>query len=203
MIKLLKRTGLVAVLTALVWCGILIADHQTLGQELIRLHVVADSNETDAQALKLQVRDAIVDSLQQAMADVADVEEAKAYLRAHLPQLQALANQVLSLAGSDLNAVVTLAEEAFPTREYDTFTLPAGVYESLRITIGEGAGKNWWCVVFPEFCIPATSEGVETVAAGSGFKEDLTAALTGEEGYEIRFFFLDCLGKIENFFYRG
>jgi len=88
-------------------------------------------------------------------------------------------------------------------RNYDTFRLPAGVYESLRIVIGEGEGKNWWCVVFPELCLPATAEGFESVAVGSGFSEALSGALTGETQYEIRFFLLDCFGRLENFFFHG
>ena len=131
-----------------------------------------------------------------------DVEQAKSYLRDHLSELQTLANQVLREAGFSETAAVSLNSEAFPTREYDTFSLPAGIYQSLRVTIGAGAGQNWWCVVFPEFCVPATSAGMENVAASSGFPDSLTQALTGNEDYQIRFFLLDCLGKLENFFHK-
>jgi stage II sporulation protein R len=92
--------------------------------------------------------------------------------------------------------------EEFSKRVYDTFSLPAGLYESLRIIIGEGEGKNWWCVVFPELCLPATSEGFEETASCAGFPDALTAALEGEEGYEIRFFLLDVLGRLENLIHR-
>ena len=105
---------------------------------------------------------------------------------------------MLEEAGYDGEAVVTLCKEAFDTRYYDTFTLPAGVYEALRITIGEGAGKNWWCVVFPTFCVPAAGEGFEDVAVDAGFSDALSGALTGEKPYELRFFFLDKLGELEN-----
>ena len=94
---------------------------------------------------------------------------------------------------------MTLQKEVFDTRVYDTFTLPAGVYEALRITIGSGEGKNWWCVVFPTLCVPATSEGFEDVAAGAGFPESLTKSLEGE--YEIRFYLLDLLGKLEGYLF--
>ena len=99
--------------------------------------------------------------------------------------------------------MVTLGKEVFDTRYYDTFTLPAGVYEALRITIGEGQGKNWWCVVFPTLCVPATSDGFEDVAAGAGFPDALTSALEGESGYELRFFLLDLLGKWQSRGYKG
>ena len=110
---------------------------------------------------------------------------------------------MLKEAGCGDLATVSLAVEEFATRVYDTFTLPAGVYEALRITIGEGEGKNWWCVVFPTLCVPATSQGFEDVAAGAGFPDTLTAALEGEEGYEIRFYLLDLLGKVEGYFFEG
>ena len=198
--KLVKRVALVALVAALFWCGTCIADRQKLREELIRLHVVANSDSEADQNVKLQVRDAIVASLRQGMSDAVDVEQAKAYLQMHLPQLEELANQVLQNAGFTETAIVTLDLESFPKRIYDTFSLPSGVYESLRVTIGEGAGENWWCVVFPELCLPATAEGVENVAVSSGFPDSLTGALTGEEKYQIRFFFLDCLGKLENIF---
>lgn len=203
MVKFLKRVSILALLVALVWCGMLLADRQKLHEELIRLHVVADSDLEEDQQIKLQVKDAIVASLRQGMQDVTDVNQAKAYLEEHLPQLESLANQVLKAIGSDNTATVSLTEEAFPTREYDTFSLPAGVYDALRVVIGEGQGRNWWCVVFPQLCLPSTVSGFEDAAVGSGFSDDLAGALTGEDGYEVRFFFLDCLGRIENFFHRG
>lgn len=201
--KVLKRIGFVALLAALVWTGALLADRQRLSRELVRLHVVASSDSAQAQEQKLMVRDAVLESLRQGLADLTDVEQAKEYIMQHLPELERIANEVLSSAGSGDRAAVSLTEEAFPTREYDTFSLPAGIYESLRIVIGEGEGHNWWCVVFPELCLPATVEGFEDAAEAGGFPDSLTGALSGEDGYQIRFFFLDLLGKVENFFHGG
>ena len=201
--KLLKRIGICFLLVCLVWVGTLIADRQRLREELIRLHVVANSDSEADQSLKLRVRDAVGESLQQGMADVTDTEQAKAYLQENLPKIESLANQVLEDAGCTDTVQVSLMLEEFGTRVYDTFTLPAGIYESLRIVIGDGAGKNWWCVVFPSLCIPATSEGFEDTAAGAGFPDALTGALEGEDGYEVRFFLLDALGSLENFLHEG
>ncbi len=199
--KCLKRIAVCFLLAAVIWCGMGISDRQRLKEELIRLHVVANSDSQQDQFVKLQVRDAVTESLRSAMEDLQDVEAAKAYLRENLPKIQAVANETLEKLGCDKEAVVTFCKEAFDTRYYDTFTLPAGVYEALRIVIGEGEGQNWWCVVFPAFCIPATAEGFSEVAAGAGFPDSLNAALTGE--YEIRFFFLDWLGKMETAFFSG
>lgn len=201
--KLLKRTGICALLVCFVFVGSLIADRQRLREELIRLHVVANSDSDEDQAIKLRVRDAVIDNLQQSMRDVTDVDQAKAYLQENLPKIESLANQVLREAGCEDTARVSLMPEEFGTRVYDTFTLPSGVYESLRIIIGDGAGKNWWCVVFPSLCIPAASEDFQEAAAGAGFPDTLTNTLEGKDGYEIRFFLLDALGELENFLHKG
>ena len=197
--KMVKCVFACALLAAFVWCGTVIADRQRLNEELIRLHVVANSDGVEDQELKLLVRDAIITSLRQALADVRDTEQAKEYLQENLPKLQELANKTLDAAGSAQQAVVTLCREGFPTRQYDTFSLPAGIYEALRVTIGDGAGKNWWCVVFPSLCVPQTSQGFSDTAAGAGFPDALSGALTGEEPYQIRFYLLDKLGELEKF----
>ena len=113
-----------------------------------------------------------------------------------MSELEEAANKVLRDFGVGQTAIVTLTQECFDTREYETFSLPAGVYESLRVTIGEGKGKNWWCVVFPNLC----GRGMfSDVAAGSGFDKPLIGAMEGENTYEIRFFLLDWLGRLQNF----
>lgn len=200
--KAWKRIGICLVAALAVWGGTLLADRQRLNEELIRLHVVANSDSRVDQEVKLQVRDAVIQSLEADLEALADVEQAKAYLTENLPKIQAVANETLEEAGFSGEAVVSLCKEAFDTRYYDTFTLPAGVYEALRITIGEGKGHNWWCVVFPTLCVPATTEGFEDTAAGAGFPDSLTGALTGEEEYEVRFYLLDVLGRMENRFFR-
>lgn len=198
-----KRVALCFTLAALIWCGSLIADREKLNEELIRLHVVANSDSEEDQTIKLRVRDAVTESLKEDMANIQNVEQAKTYIRENLGKIEQAANRVLQELGETDRAVATFQEEEFDTRYYDTFTLPAGLYESLRITIGEGEGKNWWCVVFPTLCIPATTEGFADVAAGAGFPETLTGALEGKDAYEIRFFLLDALGKLENILHEG
>lgn len=201
--KLLKIIGVCLLLAAFVWTGTVLADRRRLSKDLIRLHVVAASDSKEDQTVKLLVRDAVIASLQDVVNDCEDMDEAEAYLNEQLPKITAVANTVLRECGSNDIAVVTLESEEFPTREYDTFTLPAGVYRSLRITIGEGEGKNWWCVVFPTLCVGATAEDFEEIAAGAGFPESLTDTLQQKNGYEVRFYLLDLLGNLENIFYSG
>ena len=198
--KLLNRVVICFSLVALVYAWALIADRQKLEQELIRLHVVAASDSEEDQAVKLRVRDAVLESLSRGLGEVTDVEGARDYIRENLPRLEAAANEALAAAGISDLATVKLRTEEFAARVYDTFSLPAGVYDTLRVTIGEGAGHNWWCVAFPSLCLPATTEGFEAVAAGAGFSRDLTDTLTGE--YEVRFLLLDLVGQIENFLHK-
>ena len=188
---------------ALVFVGSLVADRQALRRELIRLHVVAASDSPEDQALKLRVKDAVTESLRQAMQDLTDPRQAKEYLQQQLPRIRQLAEDVLRELGSEDAVRVSLAVEEFGTRVYETFTLPAGLYESLRIVIGEGEGQNWWCVVFPSLCLPAAGEDFADTAAGAGFPETLTGALEGEQDYEVRFFLLDALGRLENLIHPG
>ena len=198
--KLLKRVCVCFLLVCCVYVFALIGDRQTLKNELIRLHVVAASDSQEDQEIKLRVRDAVLESLEAGLADVTDVEAAKVWIGENLPKLEAAANEALAAAGCGDLATVKLQAEEFAARVYDTFTLPAGVYDALRITIGEGEGRNWWCVAFPSLCLPATTEGFEAVAAGAGFSGELTGSLTGE--YELRFYLLDLLGQVENFLRR-
>lgn len=199
--KGMKRIGICLLAVLAVWGGTLLADRKRLNEELIRLHVVANSDSREDQDIKLLVRDAVTNSLRRDLESMKDVEQAKQYLTENLPKIQAIANGALEQAGVSGEAVVSLCHEAFDTRYYDTFTLPAGVYEALRITIGKGEGHNWWCVVFPTLCVPATTEGFADTAAGAGFPDSLTGALTGQEEYEVRFYILDALGRVENYFF--
>ncbi len=178
-------------------------DRQTLKNNLIRLHVVANSDSTEDQAIKVQVKDAIVSYLQPIVEKMPDKKQAMAYIQENLATLQTLSNNVLDKLGVRERAVVTFLPESFRTRVYDTFSLPSGIYDALRVEIGEADGKNWWCVVFPSLCLPATSEDFQDTAVSSGFSQTLTGTLSNSGGYKVRFFLLDCLGKVENFFYKS
>lgn len=199
--KLFKRVLFCALTAAVVWCAMVIADREKLNHELIRLHVVAATDSKEDQDVKLQVRDAVLQAIYQDLNAIGDVETAKEYLKEQLPKIQYIANTTLKAAGISQEAVVSLCREAFDTRVYDTFTLPAGFYETLRIVIGEGEGHNWWCVTFPTLCLSATTEEFQDAAVGAGFSDVLAETLTEE--HEVRFFFLDQLGKLENILFAG
>ena len=199
MFKLIKMCVFCFLAAFLVWFGTVLADRQALNDNVIRFHVVANSDSEEDQAVKLQIRDTVMDYLEPIIGELPTAEEAKAWLQAHLEEIKEIADAVLKQHGFSKTASVSLRQEAFDTRFYDTFTMPAGTYDALRITVGEGQGQNWWCVVFPRLCLPAVSEGFEDTAAGAGFSDALTGALEGE--YQVRFFVLDCLGWLKNFFF--
>lgn len=190
----LKCLEIVAFVVAFALLGGLLADKEALREDILRLHVVAASDSEEDQAVKLTVRDAILASLEEGLADLTDLNQAKEYVQEMLPKLEETANRVLAENGFSDTVTMSLTEEEFPVREYDSFTLPSGVYNALRVVIGEGEGHNWWCVVFPQLCLSATSEDFAEV---SNFSDTLNGTLTGQ--YEIRFWLLDKLGQLENF----
>lgn len=198
--KITKLLCLSLTFVCLFSLGGLIADKQQLSQGIVRLHVIANSDSNEDQAQKLLVKEAIVDYLEPRMQHIQNKEQAMDYLAQSLQQLEQLANATLQSIGSVHSATVKLDKAVFNTRDYDTFSLPAGVYDALQVKIGAADGKNWWCVVFPTLCLPATDDEFAATAAVSGFDDDLSNTIRKTDGYEIRFFLLDCIGKLENFF---
>lgn len=126
-----------------------------LPRDVVRLHVVANSNGAEDQAVKLLVRDAVLEEAARWYQGAGSMEEASSQLCTHLQSIAGAARQVLGEQGVGYSATAQMTEMYFPTRDYGDFRLPAGRYRTLRVTLGEGAGKNWWCVVFPSLCLPA------------------------------------------------
>ncbi len=121
--------------------------------ELVRIHVIANSDSPEDQAVKLKVRDAILELMD---AQEMTADDAAAYLdklREQMPQITAVARQTLQDAGVDQDVRVQVGTFRFPTRQYAGGALPAGRYMALRVELGEAAGKNWWCVMYPPMCV--------------------------------------------------
>ena len=129
-----------------------------LPRDVVRLHVVANSNGAEDQAVKLLVRDAVLEEAARWYQGAGSMEEASSQLCTHLQSIAGAARQVLGEQGMGYSATAQMTEMYFPTRDYGDFRLPAGRYRTLRVTLGEGAGKNWWCVVFPSLCLPAATQ---------------------------------------------
>ena len=139
-----------------------------LADRVVRLHVIANSDAEEDQALKLQVRDAVLARTEAILRASADREEAESWLAAALPELERLAEETVAASGFDYGVTAELAETSFPTKDYDGFSLPAGRYLALRLVIGQGTGQNWWCVVFPPLCTAAASELPPAIPAATG-----------------------------------
>lgn len=129
-----------------------------LPRDVVRLHVVANSNGAEDQAVKLLVRDAVLEEAARWYQGAGSMEEASSRLCTHLQSIAGAARQVLGEQGVGYSATAQMTEMYFPTRDYGDFRLPAGRYRTLRVALGEGAGKNWWCVVFPSLCLPAATQ---------------------------------------------
>ena len=176
-------------LTAGVWAS---ASESALAGQVLRLHVVANSDSVRDQALKLLVRDAVLAKADLFLGGASDRQSAEQALAPYLNELVRSAEEVLEAEGCRDAVTVTLADQWFPTKEYDGFSLPAGQYRALRVTIGEGGGRNWWCVVFPPLCLGSVTEkSVETVA-GEALSDGQVALITGQDdGYVLNFRFIE------------
>ncbi len=189
--------GLAFAMVAALWVA---GQQKSLAEQMVRLHVVAVSDSEEDQAVKLLVRDAVLDSASPWLEGAATQEEAMAVLAEHLPELARIGAEA---AGGQVEVTASLEEDVwFPTKEYDDFALPAGRYAALRITLGEGEGHNWWCVVFPPLCLGSVSESVAEKAGN--FSEDQVQLVTGEsEGYVVKFKAMELLGELEQWLERG
>lgn len=159
-----------------------------ISSSLVRLHVIAASDETAEQELKLRVRDNVLEYLTPVLDKAESPEEAQRIINGELTSIKAAAE---ACAGGR-SVSVTLGQEYYPTREYEGFTLPAGKYQSLRVILGEGKGHNWWCVVFPPLCVSAA----EQHKALDAMSEPERGLITEADGYELRFRIVELWGEL-------
>lgn len=158
-----------------------------LADKVVRLHVLANSDSEEDQALKLKVRDVVLERATAILKQSADRREAESCLRGELLELERIAAEEIAAEGYNYPVTVELENSDFPTKEYDGFTLPAGEYLALRVIIGEGQGQNWWCVVFPPLCTAASAD-VPASALAAGFSEEEVNLITEEnQGYVLKF----------------
>ena len=151
---------------------------------VVRLHVLANSDTEEDQAVKLKVRDAVLEAAAGWLDGAADAGEALTLAQQELPRLQAAAQQTVRDAGYSYPVKAQLCRMYFTTRQYDTVTLPAGVYDAVRFTIGAGEGHNWWCVVFPPMCVGTS---VKENALTDVLDSSQQSLVTGGSRYAVRF----------------
>ena len=162
--------------------------------DTLRLHILANSDRSEDQALKLEIRDRILKKYGALLKSGDSITEAKASVERLLPEIEIDAKGWITELGYDYDVKATLSVEWYETREYESFTLPAGYYSSLRIIIGNGEGKNWWCVMYPPLCMEMASEsapGDDGVIDYS--KEEIELITSGK--YQVKFKILEELSR--------
>ena len=184
--ELSLMVGLAVAILVGIWLD---GQQSALADKVIRLHVIANSDSEEDQALKLQVRDRVLAEAADLFAQGYSVEEASAAITQTLPQLAQAGADEVRAQGYAYPVSASLEEGVwFPTKEYEDFSLPRGEYTALRVVIGDGGGQNWWCVVFPPLCLGSVTETVEEAAATGTLSEGDVALMTGEsEGYVVKF----------------
>ncbi|MCM1274314.1 MAG: stage II sporulation protein R [Lachnospiraceae bacterium] len=133
-------------------------DCRSVRGEVLRLHLPANSDSAEDQAVKLELRDFLLGEYGDELSGCGDLAAAEERARELLPEIERRCTEFLGARGFDYGAKAELADMYFTTREYDRLILPAGEYKALRVTLGGGGGHNWWCVIFPQLCLPAAAE---------------------------------------------
>jgi stage II sporulation protein R len=153
---------------------------QNYKEKLIRFHVIANSDSDEDQNLKLKVRDAVIEYLQPKLANSSSIDESEEIIKENYAQLEEISKNIILENGYNYEVKVGIEFSNFPAKQYSNVVLPAGEYKALKIIIGEGDGKNWWCVMFPPLCFVDESNGV----IDDETDEKLRQVLTKEE-YEL------------------
>lgn len=183
------------ILACCLFCGFMpSAEDMEIYENTVRLHVIANSDSEHDQSVKLFVRDRVLSELQILLAETASTEEAVAVIEENLDHLRAVCDETLEALGEEMTADLYLKQEKYPTRHYENISLPAGVYQSLQIRIGDADGRNWWCVLFPTLCTSAAK--TEATLIKTGFTSEQIGVLTDGESpkYKIKFKILEFFG---------
>ncbi len=154
---------------------------QDLSGKLLRFHCIANSDDPQDQQLKLKVKDAVTGYLSGCLAGADSKEDAGRIISGRLDEISSRAQEVIRREGYDYPVTVAMGRYEFPVKSYGDITLPAGDYDALRVVIGEGKGKNWWCVMFPPLCFIDVAHG----QADAKTKEELSKVLTDKEIEQI------------------
>jgi stage II sporulation protein R len=179
-------------------CDILpIHGEQEIYESVVRLHVLANSDSEDDQALKLRVRDEILSYISPRVIDCISREEAMGIISNEINEIEKIAQEVVVQEGYNYKIEVTLTLEEYPTRNYEAMSFPSGEYVSLRVLIGEAEGQNWWCVLFPPLCLNAATEKSANeeafIAVGLNSEQYKIITETEETKYQLRFKILEAI----------
>lgn len=167
-------------------------------ENVVRLHIIANSDSEIDQELKLKIRDEILNINQNIFENTENYNDALTLCAENLDIFEETANKVIAENGFNYTAKASIGDTYFETREYDTFTLPAGTYKSLNIKLGDAEGKNWWCVVFPAVCIPAAADTDLSKSVSS----DGVKITSNPQRYIMKFKAVEIYEDLKSFFNR-
>lgn len=187
--RILEISVFLSLFICIISCVSFENDCKSIRESLLRLHVIASGDTKEEQALKLRVRDEILQKGSEIFAHNDTLKDAERKIEDNLDLLRDIAENTVKANGYTYPVKVTLAESYFPTRRYDNITLPAGTYNAVKVIIGEGTGQNWWCVMFPPMCLPAAGEKEAIIGDVLGEKE--ADIVTNEKKYEVRFWIVE------------
>lgn len=170
------------------------ADMQAhLAQEVLRFHVLANSDSAADQALKLRVRDAVLEYLEENMPEAKDAGAAARWLRQHIDEIEEKSRETVAAEGADYTVSAAVTTCWFPDKTYGDVTFPAGNYEALRIEIGAAKGHNWWCVLYPSLCFLDTTNAVVPAEGKQKLRNVLTeeeySSITATSDFKISWYF--------------
>lgn len=181
-------------------CTYFTASAGTVKEDVVRLHILANSNSEIDQEVKLKVRDALLETNASILSDSVTKENAKEHFESSKDILLKTAKKTLKENGFNYNVKITLQEEYFNTRTYGNLTFPAGQYTALKVVLGNGEGKNWWCVMFPPLCVP-TADGLETNETTADYlTQSGEKIVNGGEKYIVKFKFLEIYEELRDKF---
>ena len=156
----------------------------SIEKDVLRLHILANSDSAEDQSLKIKVRNSVIENESDIFDGVGNVTAAKEKVIRNYDRIKAIAQKVIREEGYDYPVSVRIEKTYFPTRYYESFTLPAGYYEALRIVIGEGKGHNWWCVMYPPLCVGSAAQVKKEYSKLPDREKKL---ITSNPRYDIRF----------------
>ena len=186
-IKRIELALLLAFAFTALWGAASAQQQENLAEKMVRLHVIAQSDSEEDQAVKLLVRDNVLSFTQGLMKGVSGVDAAEKTIESHLGDIQRIADATLAANGCDYTAKAEVKVTEFPEKTYDSFALPGGKYLALRVLLGEAEGKNWWCVVYPPLCTASAVEWEETAEKAGLSGEEIALMKRENTSYEIRF----------------
>lgn len=194
-LKLIEIALFLSLFISVISCLSFENECESIRGKVLRLHVIANSDAETDQTLKLKVRDSILSESEEIFTETENLSTAENEIMKNLPKIEECAEKAVKKEGFSYDVTVKYEPSYFPTRTYENVTLPAGFYKSLKVIIGEGEGKNWWCVLFPPMCLPSAMKEEEVLQ--TVLTEEELSLVSSRPKYEVRFWIVEKLQEFK------